>query len=53
MLKEELLKELRIRSRIIHEMQKAGVSDIMSVQRMINDYYRDPAKVKAEFGINE
>ncbi len=49
--KEDLMREYGIRLKIILEMYKRGLSDISSVQRKINDYYKDPGMIIAEFDI--
>ena len=49
--KEELLREFRVRTRLIFEMFKRKLVDFDSVQKVINDYYKNPQAVLKTYGI--
>lgn len=48
---ESLNKELNIRAKVLYEMQKRGIFDFQQVQKIINEYHKDPKAVIAAFGI--
>lgn len=49
--KEELAKEFENRVKILYEMFKRKVFNFDKVQEIINEYYKNPAKVMAELGL--
>lgn len=49
--KEELTKEFENRVKIIYELYKRKIFSFDKVQEVINDYYKNPAKVMMQFGI--
>ncbi|VVB78078.1 Type II/IV secretion system protein [uncultured archaeon] len=49
---DELNRELNLRSKVLYEMQKRGVFDFNQVQKIINQYHKDPKAVLMAFGIN-
>lgn len=48
---EELQKEFNIRARLLYEMYKRKVFDFDTVGKVINDYYKNPSAVLAQFNI--
>jgi flagellar protein FlaI len=49
--KEELQKEFRVRTKLIFELYKRKIFDFDMVQKVINDYYKNPVVVLKTFGI--
>lgn len=49
--KEELEKEFEIRTRLIYELFKNKVFSYDDVQRVINDYHKNPVSVLKRFGL--
>jgi type IV secretory pathway ATPase VirB11/archaellum biosynthesis ATPase/intein/homing endonuclease len=49
--KDELQREFRLRTKLIFEMFKRKVVDFDSVQKVINDYYKNPQAVLKAYGI--
>lgn len=49
--KEELLKEFSARTRLLYELYKRKIFDFIEVQNIVNEYYKNPETVLAEFGI--
>ena len=47
----ELLREFRVRTKLIFEMFKRKIVDFDSVQKVINDYYKNPQAVLKTYGI--
>jgi len=50
---DELFREFRIRTKLIYAMYQRGVMEFSAVQRVINDYYKDPSSVMKKFDITE
>ena len=48
---EELNNEFRVRSRLLYEVQKKGIFDFNQVQRIVNEYHKNPKAVLDAFGI--
>jgi flagellar protein FlaI len=48
---EELQKEFRNRAKLLYELYKRKVFDFDAVGKIINDYYKNPAAVMAQFGL--
>ncbi len=48
---DELLREFKIRTKILYSLYQRHVTDFSMVQRVINDYYKDPASIMKRFGI--
>ena len=49
---EVLNNELRIRSKLLYEMQRRKIFDFDQSQKLINQYYKNPKAVLEAFGIN-
>jgi len=49
--KDELQNEFRLRTKLVFEMYKRKINDFDSVQKVINDYYKNPALVLSTFEI--
>jgi flagellar protein FlaI len=49
--KEELLKEFKVRTKLIFELYKRKIFDYETVQKVINDYYKNSQLVMKTFGI--
>lgn len=49
---EELNNELRVRSRLLYEMQRRKIFDFTQNQKIINQYHKNPEAVLQAFGIN-
>jgi flagellar protein FlaI len=49
--KEELLREFKIRTILIYELFKRKIFDFDTVQKVINEYYKNPQNVMKQFGI--
>lgn len=50
---EKLQQELNIRAKLLYEMYKRKIYGMEEVQKIINDYYKNPVEVLTRFGINE
>lgn len=48
---ESLKKELDVRTKLIFELYKRKVFDMDSLQKVVNDYYKNPVEVLKQFGI--
>ncbi|MBS3079718.1 type II/IV secretion system ATPase subunit [Candidatus Pacearchaeota archaeon] len=48
----ELNKEFKIRSRLLYELQKRNISDFNQIQKIINEYHKNPKPILDAFGIN-
>jgi flagellar protein FlaI len=48
---EQLQKEFTIRTKILYEMNKKKIYDFYEIQKVINEYYKNPESVMAKFGI--
>lgn len=48
---EQVLNEFNLRVKLIHSMFKERIFDFDTVQRIINDYYRDPVSVLKRYKI--
>jgi flagellar protein FlaI len=49
---EELNKEYKIRAKLLYELQKKNVTDFNQVQRIVNEYHKNPKSVLDAFGIS-
>jgi flagellar protein FlaI len=49
--KEELVNELLIRTRLIYELYKRKIFGFSEVQKIVNEYYRNPKGVLRSFGL--
>jgi flagellar protein FlaI len=49
--KEELMQEFAIRSRLIYEMYRRKIFEFNDVQRIVNEYYKNPAGVLKSLGL--
>lgn len=49
----ELYAELDIRSKLLYEMQKKNLTDFYQVQKIINEYHKNPEPVLAAFGLSK
>ncbi|MBS3071483.1 Flp pilus assembly complex ATPase component TadA [Candidatus Pacearchaeota archaeon] len=50
---ESLQKELITRAKLLYELYKKKVFDFDEIQKVINDYYKNPAEVVNKYGIIE
>ena len=50
---EKLQSELGIRARLLYEMYKKKIFGFTDVQKLVNDYYKNPVEVLSKFGIVE
>src|SRR3989338_5302946 len=48
---EQLQKEFIIRTKILYEMNRKKIYDFYEIQKVINEYYKNPESVMAKFGI--
>ncbi|MEK6873332.1 MAG: hypothetical protein AABW91_00655, partial [Nanoarchaeota archaeon] len=48
---EQLQNEFLVRSKLIYEMYKRHVFDFNEIQKVVNEYYKNPERVLKEFGI--
>ncbi len=48
-----LNREFETRARLIYELQKKGIFEFNQVQKIINEYYKDPKSVLNAFGITK
>jgi len=51
--REELDYEFKIRTRILYEMFRHNIFEFNEVQKVINEYYKDPKSVLTKFGLNQ
>lgn len=51
--KGEILKEFKTRTKLLFELYQRKVTDFETVQKMVNDYYKNPSAVLEKFGISE
>lgn len=49
--KEQVMHEFTLRATLLREMNKRGVTGFKEVQKIIEEYYKDPATVLKRFGI--
>jgi len=49
--KDELEKEFELRTKLIYELFRRKIFGFDEVERIVNDYYRNPKEVLGEFGI--
>jgi len=49
---EQLQKEFTIRAKLLYEMYKKKIWGFDEIQRIVNEYYKNPDSVLKEFGIN-
>jgi len=49
---EELRRELDLRTRLLFELHKRKIYDFTQTQKIINQYYKNPAAVLGAFGVN-
>jgi len=49
--KEKLLQEFQIRTKLVYEMYKRNIMGFEQVQKLINDYYKNPIAVLKKFGM--
>ncbi|MFZ5955795.1 MAG: type II/IV secretion system ATPase subunit [Nanoarchaeota archaeon] len=50
-LKSELLKEFNIRTKLICELYKRKIFSFDELQRLVNDYYKNPSEVLKKYGV--
>ena len=50
---ENLYKELYIRARLLFEMYRKEIFDFYQTQKIINEYYKNPAAVISAFGLTQ
>lgn len=50
---EKIQKEFQTRAKLLYELYKRKVFDFDTVGKIINDYYKNPAAVLTEYGIQE
>jgi flagellar protein FlaI len=50
---EKLQQELAVRARLLYELYKRKIYGMEEVQKVINDYYKNPVEVLSRFGIKE
>jgi hypothetical protein len=48
---EELHKEFECRAKLLYELQKRNLSDFNQIQKIINEYHKNPPAVLNAFGI--
>jgi flagellar protein FlaI len=49
--REQLLKEFSIRTKLIYELFKRKIFDFDTVQKIVNEYYKNPANIIKQFGL--
>jgi flagellar protein FlaI len=49
--REQLLNEFRIRTKLIYELFKRKIFDFDTVQKIVNEYYKNPANIMKQFGL--
>jgi len=47
--KEQLLEEFKIRTKLLYALYKKKIFDFETVQRIINDYYKNPEMVLEKY----
>jgi len=45
------LNEFRIRTKLIYELFKRKIFDFDTVQKIVNEYYKNPANIMKQFGL--
>ncbi|MDP2925747.1 MAG: type II/IV secretion system ATPase subunit [Nanoarchaeota archaeon] len=50
---DELNKELDLRAKLLYEMQKKNIFDFNQVQKIVNEYHKNPSAVLSAFGIKK
>jgi flagellar protein FlaI len=50
---EKLQKEMEVRAKLLFEISRRGINGFEEVQKIINDYYKNPVEVLTKFGIQE
>ncbi len=50
---EELNKEFYLRAKLLYELQKRRIYDFNQIQKIVNEYYKNPEGVLKAFGIDE
>ncbi len=48
---EQIQREFFIRTRLIYEMYRRKISDFNQIQKIVNEYYKNPEAVMKQFGI--
>ncbi|MFA6023445.1 MAG: type II/IV secretion system ATPase subunit [Candidatus Pacearchaeota archaeon] len=48
---EQLQQEFSVRTKLLFEMYRRKIYDFNEIQRVVNEYYKNPEKIIAEFGI--
>ena len=49
--KEQVLTEFKLRASLIRELNKRGIVGFKEVQKIIHEYYKEPATVLKRFGL--
>ena len=49
--RDQLLKEFQTRTRILYELYKRKIFDFDTVQKIVNEYYKNPQNILRQFGI--
>jgi flagellar protein FlaI len=49
--KEKLVNEFNIRTKIIYELFRRKIFDFDTVQKIVNEYYKNPQNIMSQFGI--
>jgi flagellar protein FlaI len=49
--KEKLIEEFELRTKLIFKLFKKGVSEFSEIQKIVNEYYKDPESVLEKYGI--
>lgn len=50
---EDLNKEFEARSKLLYELQKRKIDDFSQIQKIINEYHKNPSAVLSTFGLLE
>lgn len=50
---EKLQQEMEIRAKLLFELSQRGINGFEEVQKIINDYYKNPLEVLTKFGVQE
>ncbi|MEK6853007.1 MAG: type II/IV secretion system ATPase subunit [Nanoarchaeota archaeon] len=48
---QELVRELQLRARLLYEMYRRNIIEFITVQQLINQYYKNPNAILERFGI--
>ena len=48
---EDLIREFKIRTKLLYSLYQRGIMDFSAVQRVINDYYKNPSMIMQKFEI--